>query len=228
MRRYLSLLLFLGLIWGHDQYPYFDDMSKQLEFEKKKILVENNVDKRQVISGGGSEFNWLSLMSNYQPTYLVSPIQTDFEFVTTFSIQRNGKDISEIDFLRFVGLDNQADSIVANYQEQISNFNDNENLVLDRENFVFRKGMLGGCGALFGSITLVFSNDKMNIESFITNATGLISLASFTAFFLTKKESFMIKDKSNYPRLESFLSNEQVESISEAYNRKLYNDIKVK
>ena len=38
----------------------------------------------------------------------------------------------------------------------------------------------------------------------------------------------MIEDKNNYPQLESFLSNEQVESISEAYNRKLYNDIKVK
>ena len=72
-------------------------------------------------------------MSNYQPTYIVSPIKTDFEFVTTFSIQRNGKDISEIDFLRFVGLDNQADSIVANYQDQISKFNLNENLVLDRK-----------------------------------------------------------------------------------------------
>ena len=228
MHRYISLLLFIGLAWGQDKYPYFSDMSKQLEFEQKKILVENNVDKRQVISGGGSEFNWLSLMSNYQPTYLVSPIQTDFEFVTTFSIQRNGKDISEIDFLRFVGLNNQADSIVANYQDQISKFNLNENLILDRDNYVFRKGMLGGCGALFGFITLVFSDDEMNIESSITNTTGLISLASFTGFYLTKKESFMIEDKNNYPRLESFLSNEQVESISEAYNRKLYNDIKIK
>ena len=100
LTKHLTLLLFIGLAWGQDKYPYFSDMSKQLEFEQKKILVENNVDKRQVISGGGSEFNWLSLMSNYQPTYLVSPIQTDFEFVTTFSIQRNGKDISEIDFLR--------------------------------------------------------------------------------------------------------------------------------
>ena len=93
MIKHFIILLFIGLTWAQDEYPYFSDMSKQLEFEQKKILVENNVDKRQVISGGGSEFNWLSLMSNYQPTYLVSPIQTDFEFITTFSIQINGKDI---------------------------------------------------------------------------------------------------------------------------------------
>jgi len=228
MNKHFTLLLFIGLALGQDTYPYFSDMSKQLEFEQKKILVENNVDKRQVISGGGSEFNWLSLMSNYQPTYLVSPIQTDFEFVTTFSIQRNGKDISEIDFLRFVGLDNQADSIVANYQDQISKFNLNEDLILDRDNYVFRKGMLGGVGVSFGTFTLFQLDYENPVYPSIIATTGLISLASFTAFFLTKKESFMIKDKNNYPRLESFLSNEQVESISEAYNRKLYNDIKVK
>ena len=65
MCKYLSFLLFIGLALGQDTYPYFSDMSKQLEFEQKKILVENNVDKRQVISGGGSELNWFSLVSNY-------------------------------------------------------------------------------------------------------------------------------------------------------------------
>ena len=86
MGRYISLLLFIGMAWGQDRFPYFNDISKQLEFEQKKILVENNVDKRQNIPVDGSEFNWFSFMSNYQPTYLVSPTQTDFEFINTFSI----------------------------------------------------------------------------------------------------------------------------------------------
>ena len=72
MTRIFLILLFIGLACGRDKYPYFSDMSKQLEFEQKKILVENNVDKQQVISGGGSEFNWLSLMSNYQSTFFIS------------------------------------------------------------------------------------------------------------------------------------------------------------
>ena len=38
MIKYL-LLLFIGLAWGQDKYPYFKDMNKQLKFEQKKILV---------------------------------------------------------------------------------------------------------------------------------------------------------------------------------------------
>ena len=59
-------------------------MKKQLEFEQKKIVVNIDEEKRQIISGGGSEFNWLSLVSNYQPTYLIAPIKTDFEYVTKY------------------------------------------------------------------------------------------------------------------------------------------------
>ena len=224
MTKHLTFLLFIGLAWGQDEYPYFSDMKKQLEFEQKKIVVNIDEEKRQIISGGGSEFNWLSLVSNYQPTYLIAPIKTDFEYVTKFSIKKNGVNISEIDFLRSVGLNEQADSIVANYQEKISHFNEIDNLVLDRDNYVFRKGMLYGCGSFFGFFALVLSRDA-NQEPSIVYATSIISMSSFAGFFLTKKSSFMVKDKNSYPQLESFLSNEQVKSISEAYNRKLYNDI---
>ena len=112
-------------------------------------MVSIDEEKRQVISGGGSEFNWLSLVSNYQPTYLIAPIKTDFEYVTNFSISKNNVSISEIDFLRSVGLNEEADSLVSDYQKNINSFKENDNLVLDRDNYVFRKGMLGGCGAFF-------------------------------------------------------------------------------
>ena len=75
MKKYLFIVLLVGVCFGQDVYPYFSDMGKQLEFEQKKILVTLVKEKQQVISGGGSEFNWLSLMSNYEPTYKIAPIK---------------------------------------------------------------------------------------------------------------------------------------------------------
>ena len=225
MINHIKLLLFIGLAWGQDEYPYFNDISKQLKFEQKKIVVQIDKERRQVISGGGSEFNWLSLVSNYQPTYLIAPMKTDFEYISKFSIEKNNVNISEIDFLRSVGLIEQADSLVSSYQKKLSSFNEYDNLVLDRDNYVFRKGILGGCGSLFGMFSLVLSKEQAFKEPSLVYLTSIVSISSFTGFFLTKKSSFMIKDKNNYPQLKSFLSNEQVKSISEAYNRKLYKDI---
>ena len=74
MIRYLIILLFFNITLANDNYPYFSDMEKQLSFEQKKIVVNDKKESRQMISGGGSEFNWLSLISNYQPTYIVAPI----------------------------------------------------------------------------------------------------------------------------------------------------------
>ena len=54
----ITLLLFIGLAWAQDAYPYFSDMGKQLGFEQKKIVVSDFKESRQIIKGGGSEFNW--------------------------------------------------------------------------------------------------------------------------------------------------------------------------
>ena len=103
MKKYLFLVLLVGVCLWKYVYPYFSDMGKQLEFEQKKIIATHEEETQQIISGGGSEFNWLSLMSNYEPTYKIAPIKTDFRYVTVFNITRNGQNISEIDFLNFVG-----------------------------------------------------------------------------------------------------------------------------
>ena len=39
MTKHLTLLLFIGLAWGQDEYPYFKDMTKQLKFEQKRIYI---------------------------------------------------------------------------------------------------------------------------------------------------------------------------------------------
>ena len=97
---------------------------------------------RSIIKGGGSEFNWLTLISKYEPTYKIAPITTEFEYVTLFSITRNGKEISEIDFLNFVGLNSQADEIIEDYRSQLDTYDKsltNKKLVFDESNFNFRQ-----------------------------------------------------------------------------------------
>ena len=61
----------VGVCFGQDVYPYFSDMEKQLVFERKKITIEKNEGVEQVISGGGSEFNWLlkTFDIHLDPTY---------------------------------------------------------------------------------------------------------------------------------------------------------------
>ena len=39
IRRLIILLLIVGCVFGEDEYPYFSDANKQLEFEKKKISI---------------------------------------------------------------------------------------------------------------------------------------------------------------------------------------------
>tara|TARA_Y100001980_G_C14540216_1_gene317872 strand:+ start:125 stop:793 length:669 start_codon:yes stop_codon:yes gene_type:complete len=222
MFRYLTILLFFNIALGNDSYPYFSDMEKQLSFEQKKIVVNDKKESRQMISGGGSEFNWLSLISNYQPTYIVAPIRTEFEYVTEFSILRNGENISEIDFLRFVGLEKQADSLIYDFKEQIENFN--KNLIFDERGFMSRKLSCFGLGTILGVSSLLIFNEQGLRRVAILPAS--LSLLSFTLGYLVNKDNFMVKGKK--PTLKSYLTNQQVKSISEAYNRKLYDQIKTK
>ena len=39
MKKYLFIVLLVGVCFGQDVYPYFSDMAKQLEFEKNKIVI---------------------------------------------------------------------------------------------------------------------------------------------------------------------------------------------
>jgi len=223
IKRLLLFFIIIEFLFSQDVYPYFNDMGKQLEFEQKKIVISDVKESRQIIKGGGSEFNWLSLISKYEPSYKIAPIKTEFEYVTFFSITRNGKKIGEIDFLNFVGLNAQADSLVKDFRRQLDLFSKDTSLVFDKDNYIVRKGMCYSTSALSGFIALTFLGDEgYEAAAFIP---AIFSAGLLTGGLLTKKSKYMVKPKKTYPSIKSFLTNEQVKSISEAYNRKLYGDI---
>jgi len=221
MKKYLFIVLLVGVIFGQDEYPYFSDMAKQLEYEQKKIVVTHEEETQQVISGGGSEFNWLSLMSNYEPTYKMASIKTDFKYVTVFSITRNGKNISEIDFLNFVGLNEQADSLISNINRQIAKINNPKNLVFDKRSYGIDRAFYNGIGVIGLVATLAFRSSP-NAEG-VAFFPGLLSAYFFHKSMRLDKNKY--KKRGKLPTVKSYLTKEQVKSIAEAYNRKLYNEI---
>jgi len=97
MKRYLCIVLLVGVCFGQDVYPYFSDMEKQLVFERKKITIEKNEGVEQVISGGGSEFNWLSIINEKEPMYLNEPINTSYIYYSNFYIKIDGKSINALE-----------------------------------------------------------------------------------------------------------------------------------
>ena len=96
MKKYLFIVLLVEVCLGQDVYPYFSDMEKQLEFERRKIVIEEGESTQQIITGGGSEVNWLSLFDSSEPKYINKPIETNYIYSSYFNIHRNGKKISEV------------------------------------------------------------------------------------------------------------------------------------
>ena len=57
MKKYLFIILLVGVCFGQDTYPYFSDVKKQFEFDKKRIYVKEAYEKEMYVSGGGDMYN---------------------------------------------------------------------------------------------------------------------------------------------------------------------------
>ena len=134
MRYLLIILSLLSFVLGEDTYPFFIDIEKQLEFEEKKIVIAEVKEKEMYIGGGGSTFNWLSILNPYlesyaqQPLYINSDIETKYSYTYKFEISQNNKIISELEFLEIIGLNDRLEQIAKNYQAEIDNYEVEYNL----------------------------------------------------------------------------------------------------
>ena len=129
MFKMLIYLLINSFLFCADEYPYFTNVVKQLEFEERKIEINEVNEKEMYISGGGSEFNWLSILNPYldsytqQPLYLNSDQKTSYRYIYTFEITQNGRIIPELEFLKIVGLQDRFDKIVNEYNAEVEVYN---------------------------------------------------------------------------------------------------------
>jgi len=153
------IIIICGILQSADEYPYFTNVEKQLEFEERKIEINEVNEKEMYISGGGSEFNWLSILNPYldslfhqnldtqQPLYLNSDQKASYRYIYTFEITRNGRIIAELEFLKIVGLQDRFDKIVNEYNSEVDVYNkkveDNKPYLTDKYNKL-KQVQLGG------------------------------------------------------------------------------------
>ena len=144
-----------------------------------------------------------------------------------YKITRNGKIITELNFLITLGLKEQADSLREVYSKELQDYlSPNQvNMKLDKANYYAKKYLYYTASSLFGVVALVMISDEY-LKPVSILPGGLSIAAGLTALF-TKKENYMIKveREKRLPILEEFFTQVQINSMAEAYNRKLFDDI---
>jgi len=93
-----------------DVFPYFSDLSKQLEYEEKRIYIEEDKGQKQIVSGGGSKKEianpWGVILNKEQADYISvsEPVTTRYEDYHIFKILQGKREISEFEFMKIIGL----------------------------------------------------------------------------------------------------------------------------
>lgn len=116
-------IYFFGLLFPNDNYPFFSDIEKQLEFENKRITIEEINDKEQYLTGGGSRVNPLWFYNKDLPFYYQEAIETKYRYISEFNIVINGLKVSETEFLNYIGLNNDAVTYLTRQLEEYKNNN---------------------------------------------------------------------------------------------------------
>ena len=124
----LSIVIFITPILAQDTYPYYSDPEKQLLYGSKKIEIVFKESTKQIISGGGSQFNPLYLLKDDSflfedmPMLYNSSVSTSYIYESEFKIFQNNRELSEIDFLEIIGLSDKANSIKAKYKNRMERY----------------------------------------------------------------------------------------------------------
>ena len=230
MKKYLFIVLLFSYVFGQDTYPYFSDMPKQLEFEKNRIIIEEVERTQQIITGGESKFNPWSLLvlpikKSPNNTLVVSmlknaPIETHYEYLSFFTIQRDGKDISEIEMLRVIGLNQEADIIIKKFENVLKEYNAiKPDTTIDAK---YYKKKNWAFWLLLASPFAIESGKNDDAPEVVI--AGYLAIINYVVNIFDKKSNYYIIKKST-PVLQQQLNATQTKSMAEAYNRKLYSEI---
>ena len=237
--KYILSILCLSILISEDIYPNFTDITKQLEFEKKRIYIEDKSGERMTVTGGESYTALANplgyLILDQDPDYISKnkPIETQYEYWSEFNIIRNAEKLSEIEFLKVIGLSNEANEIFKNYTNELNDYEEKSNLMITsktygRDRYQARLILLYIFGAL---LTLEGSfDDDGKIDGLNLNGiTGIGILSGTTAYLIANKEYTELVKKYpdiSYPILKQQFSNGQIKSFADSYNRKVYDEIK--
>tara|TARA_Y100001970_G_scaffold220949_1_gene271475 strand:+ start:832 stop:1551 length:720 start_codon:yes stop_codon:yes gene_type:complete len=230
----LALLCF-GM--AQDEYPYFSDPLKQLAFEEKRIYIKEESGERTLISGGDSYTALANplgtIFLDQDPDYIAknNPIITEIEYWYNFEIKQNNKLLTEIEFLSIIGLDDKVNLIVSDFEELMIEYNnsiDGEYVEYFEKNDWKYESLFGGLSLIM--IALGYIDDEWN--TFVIGSLGgamLYGGLSEPKEVVRKKKVYAnpeIAGTIPKPILKQTLSPEQIISLAESYNRRIYNEIK--
>ena len=231
----LSILCFFEFVLA--EYPYFDDINKQLEFEEKKIFVKE-IENKEMILSGGSQFNLAILFDSNQPIIVPDDIKTTYYYVYSFEMIQNNKSLNEIELLNIVGLSDKAIELENNFKNQLKYYYENEYTLITRTPVLW-----GGIGSLTLGLMNVYgyhidddwidedpdfswSDSKDKNEHLIIN----LLLTSIGIGLIIKHSKNPPEPKREYskprPKYIQQYTNQQLLSLCESYNRRIFDEIK--
>ena len=223
MRRIITILLFFNLGIAQDVYPYFMEPNKQFQFEQDRIYVKEVEEKLQYISGGEDEFNpWWLLFSN-APMYKATALTTSFYYEYTFEIIKNGKLLNEVEFLHAIGVEEKAKQIIdanadkiAKYQQELVDFNAQPYYIKESVNPLFAMMVIGGFVVGARILDDSSKNKKIGTIGLLSGTSG-----AFLAYRYPLKQKIP-KPRPEEPVIKQYLTNDQIKSLAESYNRGIY------
>ena len=249
INRITALLLFIGLAWGQDEYPYFSDPSKQLEFEKNRIYIIEEKGTNPITLGGGSTTELAnpiqSIFGGEEPQYVAkqNPIHSYNISYHNFKIERNGIEISDIDLLSLLGLEEEKNRILNSYREKITQYEEEFERIkqaptiykhkpLYKNNFTAQliMGLGGGLGCGFGGLGIVrliagvTEGSDWPITKFF-GTVGLIGIGIGLPMVLITVKTEIPKQYPEYPSLDRQMTTNQIKSLAMTYNQNLYKNI---
>ena len=240
MKKYLFIILLFGVGSGQDEYPYFSDPDKQITFEENKVYIIEKSGKELHYSGGESytelanTFGYILL--DESPKYVVkqTPLKTHYKYFYEFKIKKANRLLNELEFLLEAGYNSKAKDVYNNYEnimepyrikyaEYEKQFDDY--IKNNKTSKQFKKSYGGNCCMyIFGAIAFI------GWVEIVPEIIGPALAASLIAYLTPSKQYYEVNSLTQptpptEPQLKQILSNEQIKSLAESYNRRIYNEI---
>jgi hypothetical protein len=240
MSKHLFTVLLFGFGFGQDVYPYFSDPGKQVTFEENKVYIIEKSGKELHYSGGESytelanTFGYILL--DESPKYVVkqTPLKTHYKYFYEFKIKKGMRLLNELEFLLEARYDSKAKDIYNNYEKIMEPYRI-ENAEYEKKLNYYKKNNKTSqkYKIVFGDNCLVYGFAAMAIlgvtaDFYEAMLTGAIGFA--ISYFIPSKQYYTVNtmDKPmppSEPQLKQALSNEQIKSLAESYNRRTFNEI---
>ena len=216
MKKIILLLMFSSL-FSSDEFIFLD-IEKQLKFEKIRIYIEKLEENNLILSGQGVVYKGSG----------GNTISSSYDYVYKFEIIQDGKILDEIQFLNTIGLNKEADNYLNDYQIKIEEF---------KESFIDSTAKFTIWEQPNNTATTSKSYYSIIAEgsSVVGMLVGIFALvvkspdALLGTFVMLLPSSIPFSHKLRYiklPPYEQRLTDEQITSLADSYNRKIYKEIK--